>query len=174
MEVSASGLSDAVSCLTVRLAEGRRGAEVIGGGGGEAPDCGALDGPADAEPLVGGRLGGGDGAEALVGGRLGGGDCAEPLVGGRLGGEGLGADLDLESCRVVAGWGGRGRSRKGFTPGRLGGGGPNGFCTRRDGSTWKGGIGPADGSVSVGDWLRSLLRRFTRGATVRQRCWRLA
>ena len=57
---------------------------------------------------------------------------------------------------------------KGFTPGGPAGGRGNGFVLRRDVSTTKGGIGPAEGSVSVEGSLGSLSGLEGFGPGVRQ------
>lgn len=57
---------------------------------------------------------------------------------------------------------------KGFTPGGPAGGRGNGFVLRRDVSTMKGGIGPAEGSVSEGGSLGSLSGLVGFGSGVRQ------
>ena len=119
------------------------------------------------ELLVGGLLGAGlpcaeVGLEPWGGGTVP--DAAgEPLVGGLLLGAGdPRAEVGLELRRLVPPvWavGGRGRFLNGFSPGGPGGGNGNGLGIRRAGSTRNGGIGPADGSISVvGDWLGSLVR----------------
>ena len=144
-------LGAGVPCAEVGLEPRRRGSPVWGGAAGE--------------DLVGGLLGAGVtcaevGLEIrrFVVPVVWGGGAGEVLVGGLLGASVPCAEVGLEPRRPV--WG-TGRPLKGFSPGApgAGSGNGNGLGNRRSGFTKNGGIGPAEGSISmVGDSLSSLLR----------------